>query len=81
VGVVNDLRRIDAPSEVSKEHEQLVSVMRRFADDIGQANDAMRSPTPRAIESARRRLKTATQSVNQRVGAAVAAINVKLRGE
>lgn len=80
-GVVGDLRRIDAPSEVSKEHEQLVSVMRRFGDDIGQANDAMRSPTPLGIESARRRLKSATQSVNARVDAAVAAINVKLRGQ
>ncbi|MGI9100515.1 MAG: hypothetical protein ACR2H2_18840 [Solirubrobacteraceae bacterium] len=81
VGVVDDLRRIDAPSDVSKEHEELVSVMRRFANDIGQANDAMRSPTPRSIESAKRRLRSATQSVNARVGAAVAAINVKLRGD
>ncbi|MCA1698070.1 MAG: hypothetical protein LC790_03875 [Actinobacteria bacterium] len=81
VDVVDDLRRIDAPSEVSREHGQLVSVMRRFANDIGQANDAMRSPTSRAIESAKRDLKSATQSVNARVGAAVAAINVKLRGD
>jgi ElaB/YqjD/DUF883 family membrane-anchored ribosome-binding protein len=81
VGVVDDLRKIDAPSEVSKEHEELVSVMRRFADDIGQANDAIRNPTPRGLESAKRRLSSATMSVNARVGAAVAAINVKLRGQ
>lgn len=80
-GVVRDLRRIDPPSEVSKEHEQLASVMRGFGNDIGQANEAMRDPTPRTIELAKRRLDSATQSVNERVNAAIAAINVKLRAE
>jgi len=81
VGVVGDLRRIEPPSEVSKEHEQLVSVMRGFGNDIGQANEAMRHPTLRAIELAKRRVATATRSVNARVDAAVAAINVKLNGK
>jgi hypothetical protein len=81
VGVVGDLRKIDAPSEVSKEHQQLISVMRGFGNDIGQANEAMRNPTPRTIELAKRRVETATRSVNARVDAAVAAINVKLHGD
>lgn len=80
-GVVGDLRRIDSPSEVSKEHERLVAVMAGFGQDIGQANTAMRDPTPRGIELAKRRLSTATQSVNERVNAAIAAINAKLRGK
>jgi hypothetical protein len=80
-GVVADLRRIDPPSEVAKEHEQLTSVMVRFRKDIGQANDAMRNPTPSGIEFAKRRLATVTTSVNARVSAAIAGINVKLRGK
>jgi hypothetical protein len=80
-GVVADLRRIDPPSEVAKEHEQLTSVMVRFRKDIGQANDAMRNPTPSGIEFAKRRLATVTTSVNARVSAAIAGINIKLRGK
>jgi hypothetical protein len=79
-GVVADLRNIDAPSEVSKEHDQLVSVMRSFGDEIGRASDAMRNPTPRGVQVAKQRLDVARQSVNARVNAAIAAINVKLRG-
>lgn len=80
-GVVGDLRRIDPPSEVAKEHEQLTSVMVRFRSDIGQANAAMRNPTPQGIEFAKRRLDSVTKSVNARVSAAIAGINVKLRGK
>jgi hypothetical protein len=79
--VVGDLRKIDPPSEVTKEHGRLVAVMSGFGKDIGQANDAMKDPTPEAIDLAKRRLATVTQSVNARVAAAIAAINVKLRGK
>jgi hypothetical protein len=80
-GVVADLRGIDAPSEVTKEHERLTAVMAGFGNAISEANAAMRNPTPRAIELAKRRVATATESVNARVNAAIAAINVKLRGK
>jgi hypothetical protein len=76
--VVGDLRRIDPPSEVRKEHAQLISVMSSFGADIEQANEAMRDPTPQGIATAQRRVSAATQSVNARVNAAIAAINVKL---
>jgi hypothetical protein len=79
--VVRDLRAIDAPSEVTKEHEQLTSVMTGFGKAIGDANAAMRNPTPRGIERAQEQVATATQSVNARVNAAIAAINVKLKGK
>jgi hypothetical protein len=80
-GVVGDLRRIHAPSEVAKEHDRLIAVMTSFGRDIGQANDALRNPTSGGIELAKRRLRTVTQSVNTRVAAAITAINVKLRGK
>lgn len=79
--VVRELRGIDAPSEVTKEHERLVAVMTGFGKDIGEASDAMRNPTPQRIELAKRRLGGVTQSVNARVAAAIAAINAKLRGK
>ncbi len=78
-GVVADLKKIDAPEEVTDEHEQLIAVLSRFGSDISQANDAMRNPTPRTIAAAQRRVQAATQSVNSRVNAAIAAINAKLR--
>ncbi len=78
-GVVEDLRGIDPPSAVEREHDGLVAVMSGFGDDIEQANEAMRNPTPRSLDFAKRRIATATQTVNARVNAAIAAINVKLR--
>lgn len=80
-GVVKELNAIDAPSEVTKEHERLTSVMTGFGKAIGQANDAMRNPTANRIETAQRDVATATSSVNARVSAAIAAINAKLRGK
>jgi hypothetical protein len=79
-GVVRDLRHIDAPSEVSTEHEQLVSVMSGYGDQIGQTIEEMRNPTPRVAERAKQRLDSAQRSVTAQVNAAIAAINAKLRG-
>jgi ABC-type glycerol-3-phosphate transport system substrate-binding protein len=80
-GVVTDLRGIDAPTEVTKEHARLTAVMTGFGKAIAEANAAMRNPTPSGIELAKKRVGTATQSVNARVNAAIAAINAKLRGK
>jgi hypothetical protein len=79
--VVRDLRNIDAPSEVSKEHDQLVSVMSGYGDEIGRTIDEMRNPTPRVAQLAKQRLDSAQRSVNARVNAAIVAINLKLRGD
>jgi hypothetical protein len=80
-GVVRDLRNIDAPREVSKEHDQLVSVMSGYGDAIGRSEETMRNPTPLATEQASQRLAAASRSVSAQVNAAIAAINIKLRGE
>jgi hypothetical protein len=80
-GVVKELNAIDAPSEVTKEHERLTTVMTGFGKAIGQANDAMKNPTATRIDTAQRDVTTATSSVNARVSAAIAAINAKLRGK
>jgi hypothetical protein len=79
--VVRDLRRINAPSEVSKEHARLVSIMSGYGDDVRRAGDAMRNPTPREAQLARQRLDSAQRSVTAQVNAAIAAINVKLSGK
>jgi hypothetical protein len=79
-GVVADLRKIDAPSDVTNEHGRLIAVMTAFGRDIGQATDSLRNPTQRGVERAKGRLATVTQSVNARVAAAIAAINAKLKG-
>jgi ElaB/YqjD/DUF883 family membrane-anchored ribosome-binding protein len=78
-GVVADLRKIDAPSDVTNEHDRLIAVMTSFGRDIGQATDSLRNPTQQGVERAKQRLATVTQSVNARVAAAIAAINLKLK--
>lgn len=79
--VVADLRRIDAPPEVAKEHARLVAVMTDFGANITQANAALRNPTTTGIAQAKQRLGSITGSVNARVAAAIAAINVKLKSK
>jgi hypothetical protein len=78
--VVRNLRNIDAPSEVSKEHDQLVAVMSGYGDEIGRAGEAMRNPTPREAQLEKERLISVRRSVTAQVNAAIAAINVKLSG-
>ncbi len=80
-GVIKDLRGIDPPSEFTAQHQKLTDVMTGFGKAISQANDAMRTPTPVGLAKAKAELATATRSVNSRVAAAIAAINLKLRGK
>jgi len=79
--VVKDLRGIDPPPEVAKEHARLVAVMTDFGSRIRQADSALRDPTPAGITRAKQQLTSVTQTVNARVAAAIAAINVKLKGK
>ena len=76
--VVTDLRDIDVPGAVDAEHAQLVKAMSGFGSDIRGAIRALRNPTQANIEEARKTISTATQTVNVRIDAAIAAINSKL---
>lgn len=76
--VVAKLQRIEVPSDVKTEHEQLVAAMSGFGSDIKQATDALDDPNSRKIADAQREIATATQTVNGRIDAAIAAINSKL---
>ena len=78
--VVADLRAIDPPSDVTTQHGRLVAVMAGFDRSVGQAVAALGDPTPEGIDLAKRRLQAVIQTVNARVAAALAAINVKLKG-
>ena len=75
---VEELRAIKVPSSLTTEHTQLVGAMRGYADDIAQANDALKNPTTRTLAEASDRIRTATQTVNTRLIAAREAINTKL---
>ena len=76
--VVTDLRRIKVPGAVDTEHDQLVKAMSGFGSDIRGAITALRNPTEQNIQEARKTITTATQTVNVRIDAAIAAINSKL---
>jgi hypothetical protein len=77
--VVKNLRGIDVPDGVDSEHDQLVEAMSGFGDQIEQATVALRNPDSTKIAAAQRTIQTATQTVNLRIDAAIAAINSKLK--
>jgi hypothetical protein len=77
-GVVKDLRAIKVPGGVQSEHDQLVGVMSGFGAEIKKATVALRNPDSRTIAEAQRTIQAATQTVNVRIEAAIAAINSKL---
>lgn len=76
--VVTDLREIEVPAAVESEHAQLVEAMTTFGADIRRATTVLDNPDSRKIAEAQKRIQTATQTVNLRVEAAIAAINSKL---
>ena len=75
---VAKLRNIKVPADVMSEHKQLVGAMTGFGVDIKKATDALKNPNTRTIAEAQRAITTATQTVNTRIDAAIAAINSKL---
>lgn len=77
--VVTDLRAIKVPGDVEPEHKQLVGAMSGFGKQIKTAVSALGNPTQQNIEAARMTIATATQTVNVRIDAAIAAINSKLK--
>jgi len=76
--VVTDLRDITVPGAVKSEHAQLVKAMSGFGAQIKSATLALRNPDTRSIAEAQRTIQSATQTVNVRIDAAIAAINSKL---
>ncbi len=76
--VVTDLRAIKVPDTVKSEHEQLVKAMNGFGAEIRKATLALRNPDENTIAEAQRTIQSATQTVNVRIDAAIAAINSKL---
>jgi hypothetical protein len=52
--------------------------MSGFGADIAEANEALRSPTRTTLERAQQTIGRATVTVNDRINAAISAINRKL---
>lgn len=76
--VVSQLRGIKVPGDVDGEHKQLVTAMSGFGAQIEKATAALSNPSTPAIARAQQEISTATQQVNARIDAAIAAINSKL---
>jgi FKBP-type peptidyl-prolyl cis-trans isomerase (trigger factor) len=75
---VKNLKGIDVPDNVQSEHDQLVAAMSNFGRQIQAATAALQNPDSAKIAEAQRTIQTATQTVNVRIDAAIAAINSKL---
>ncbi len=78
-GIVGDLRRIEVPARVRREHARLVSAMSGFGTDVHEANVALRKPDRRTLAEAQRHIARATATVNVRINAAIRAINDRLK--
>jgi ABC-type phosphate/phosphonate transport system substrate-binding protein len=76
--VIARLRGIDPPAAVGPDHARLVAAMSGFGADIAEANEALRSPTRTTLERAQQTIGRATVTVNDRINAAISAINRKL---
>ena len=76
--VVTKLRNVNVPADVKTEHNQLVRAMTGFGADIERATKALDGADTRKIADAQRSIASATQTVNTRIEAAIAAINSKL---
>jgi len=76
--VVSQLRGIKVPGDVDAEHKRLVTAMSGFGAQIKKATAALSNPSTPAIAKAQEEISTATQQVNARIDAAIAAINSKL---
>ena len=75
---VTALRRIEAPPKVAAEHRRFVSVFETWHADVARFAAAIRNPTPRAFEAARRRIDAATQTFNRSSRDAATQIETKL---
>ncbi|MEA2193457.1 MAG: hypothetical protein QOI73_3578 [Solirubrobacteraceae bacterium] len=72
------LRRIRAPARVAAEHRRFVGVFVAWHDDVARFAAAIRKPTPRAFERARRRIAAATDTFNRASRDAATQIDAKL---
>ena len=72
------LRRIDVPPQVAAEHRRFVGVFQTWHDDVRRFAAAIRNPTPRAFERARRRIAAATTTFNRSSRDAATKIDARL---
>ncbi|MDX6692032.1 MAG: hypothetical protein QOG15_3489 [Solirubrobacteraceae bacterium] len=79
--VIGTLQTIKVPSDVGREHGQLVAAMTGFGKDIAAAGRAMRTQTISAIAEGQRELGAATITVNAKIRTATDAINTRLRAK
>lgn len=77
--ILETLRTIKVPSDVRKEHGQLVAVFTRLDKDIALAAKTLRERTVQAVAEAQRLLGAATVTVNTKLATARQAINRRLR--
>lgn len=75
---VADLRRIEPPAKVKKQHAELVDAMAAYDDAVAAAVRGLAGSTA-AATAAEARLASDTARTSTRVTAAVAAINQRLR--
>ena len=75
---ITALRAIEVPPDVVTEHRRFVGVFVTWRDDIARFVAAIKKPTRKGVERARRMIAVANQAFNQRLRQAGTDIDAKL---
>jgi|SRR3954454_20769788 len=78
--VIADLKGVQPPDKVKSLHNQLISEMRQFDNDVKAAGDSLSSKDPKAIAAAQAKFAASASSLGTRISQTISQINQKLRG-
>ena len=78
--VVADLKAVNPPDKVKDLHNQLVSELSKFEDQVKKAGDSLSSGDPQAILKAQSTFATSASSLGTQISKTIDDINTKLQG-
>ncbi len=79
-GMVTQLRAVDPPESVTRQHEKLIDVLDGYGDDLSSATKALASGDAASVARARAALAKDTAGLSADFMRTISEINTKLRG-
>lgn len=77
---VADLKGVQPPDKVKPLHNDLVSEMTQFDNEVKAAGDSLNSKDPKTIAAAQTKFATSASSLGNRISQTISQINQKLKG-
>ena len=78
--VIADLQGVKPPDKVKDLHNQLISEMKEFDDQVKSAGDSLSSKDPQAILKAQTQFATSASTLGAKISKTIDDINTKLHG-